>query len=58
MDTIGIDKKVIGTDFCTFRVHVFNSALYIKMLCSEEIVSHYNFTVRLYCNELLYSSIL
>lgn len=42
MDTIGIDKKVIGTDFCTFRV--FNSALYVKMLCSEEIVSHYNFT--------------
>lgn len=41
MDTIGIDQKVIGILLCTFRV--VYSALYIKMLCSEEIVSHYNF---------------
>lgn len=43
MDTIGIDQKSNWyTALCTFRV--VYSALYIKMLCSEEIVSYYNFT--------------
>lgn len=41
MDIIGIDKKVIGIDFCIFWV--FNFVLYIKMLCFEEIVLYYNF---------------